>query len=104
MDQPLKAHLFICTNQRDSSRASCGPAGGCTIRDELKRRLKERGLGQEARVNQSGCLGRCEEGPVAVLYPEGRWFLRIGATGSETLEDIESAIDAALSRSDSIPS
>lgn len=21
-----------------------------------------------------GCLGRCSEGPVAVLYPEGRWF------------------------------
>ena len=26
------------------------------------------------RVNQSGCLDRCEEGPVCVVYPEGTWY------------------------------
>ena len=27
-----------------------------------------------ARISTSGCMGRCEEGPVAVLYPEEKWF------------------------------
>ena len=26
------------------------------------------------RVNKSGCLDRCELGPVAVVYPEGVWY------------------------------
>jgi (2Fe-2S) ferredoxin len=26
------------------------------------------------RVNTSGCLDRCEEGPCAVVYPEAVWY------------------------------
>ena len=26
------------------------------------------------RVNQSGCLDKCESGPVMVIYPEGIWY------------------------------
>ena len=26
------------------------------------------------RVNTSGCLDRCEEGPTCVVYPEGVWY------------------------------
>ncbi|SFM59079.1 (2Fe-2S) ferredoxin [Ectothiorhodospira mobilis] len=26
------------------------------------------------RVNSAGCLDRCGEGPVAVVYPEGVWY------------------------------
>jgi len=25
-------------------------------------------------VNQAGCLDRCEEGPVLVVYPEATWY------------------------------
>jgi len=28
-------------------------------------------------VNTSGCLDRCEEGPVCVVYPEGTWYTYI---------------------------
>ena len=28
----------------------------------------------EIRINTSGCLDRCEEGPVCVVYPEGTWY------------------------------
>ena len=31
------------------------------------------GVGR-ARVNQAGCLDRCEQGPVMVVYPEGVWY------------------------------
>jgi len=26
------------------------------------------------RINKAGCLDRCEEGPVLVVYPEGTWY------------------------------
>jgi len=26
------------------------------------------------RVNSAGCMDRCEEGPVLVVYPDGVWY------------------------------
>jgi (2Fe-2S) ferredoxin len=26
------------------------------------------------RVNSAGCMDRCDEGPVLVVYPEGVWY------------------------------
>jgi len=42
-----------------------------------KKRAKALGikLGEHnIRVNKSGCLGRCAEGPILVIYPEGVWY------------------------------
>ena len=29
---------------------------------------------KDIRVNQSGCLDKCESGPVMVIYPQGVWY------------------------------
>ena len=39
----------------------------------MKQRAKELGL-KDIRVNNSGCLERCELGPTMVVYPEGIWY------------------------------
>ena len=26
------------------------------------------------RINSAGCMDRCDEGPVIVVYPEGTWY------------------------------
>ena len=46
------------------------------MRDYAKQRVKELGLAGpgKARINQAGCLDRCEEGPVVVVYPEEVWY------------------------------
>lgn len=74
----LEAHLFVCTNQRESGE-SCGQKGGAELRDQLKAMCKEKSRGWKGRVrvNAAGCLGRCEEGIVAVLYPQSKWFTRL---------------------------
>lgn len=38
--------------------------------------MKELGLAGpgKVRINKAGCLDRCEEGPVMVVYPEGTWY------------------------------
>ncbi len=76
-DPPLfyDAHLFVCCNRRPDGhqRGSCAERGSEKLRDYMKVRAKEMGL-PRLRVNQSGCLDRCELGPCMVIYPEGVWY------------------------------
>lgn len=71
-------HLFICTNARNNpERKSCNDTGcGRHAVDYLKSKAHEMGLtaNNRLRVNMSGCLNRCDEGPCMVVYPEGRWY------------------------------
>jgi (2Fe-2S) ferredoxin len=68
-------HIFCCTNKREEGkRESCGRKGAEDLYAYLKARLKDLSLPQRARVNQSGCLNRCEEGPCLVIYPQGVWY------------------------------
>jgi (2Fe-2S) ferredoxin len=71
----FRVHIFCCTNQRPADHASgcCFSKRGEQLRNYLKRRAKELGLA-DVRVNNAGCLDRCAEGPVIVLYPEGAWY------------------------------
>ncbi|MBE7439539.1 MAG: (2Fe-2S) ferredoxin domain-containing protein [Spirochaetales bacterium] len=69
----FEKHLFVCENVRQGGeRPSCGGRGGAEVRQYLKARVKDLDL-KGVRINMSGCLDQCEEGPVSVLYPEGRW-------------------------------
>lgn len=69
-------HIFFCCNQREGGRKCCADEGAKDMRDYAKKRLKEQDLSGRGgvRVNVAGCLGRCSEGPVLVIYPEGTWY------------------------------
>jgi (2Fe-2S) ferredoxin len=70
-------HVFFCCNQRaPGERPCCNDKGASEMRDYAKKRVKALGLAGEGkvRVNQAGCLDRCEEGPCIVVYPEAVWY------------------------------
>ncbi len=69
-------HLFFCVNQRDNGEACCADKGSQAMRDYAKDRIKALGLSGRGkiRVNQSGCLDRCAEGPCVVVYPDAVWY------------------------------
>jgi (2Fe-2S) ferredoxin len=69
-------HVFFCTNKRDDGSACCANHDAQALRDYAKSRVKSLGLAGSGRVriNNAGCLDRCEEGPVVVVYPEGVWY------------------------------
>lgn len=73
-----RQHVFFCTNQRDDgSRPCCQDHDAAAMRDYAKKRAKELGIASGpggVRVNSAGCLDRCEEGPVMVVYPQGTWY------------------------------
>ena len=71
----FKHHIFCCTNKREPghSRGCCAEKGGEQLRDYMKIKCKEAGIAK-TRVNNAGCLDRCELGPCIVIYPEGVWY------------------------------
>jgi (2Fe-2S) ferredoxin len=71
-----RRHVFFCCNQRDAGRVCCADKGSIEMRDYAKARVKELGLAGpgQLRINQAGCLDRCEEGPCIVVYPEAIWY------------------------------
>ena len=68
-------HVFCCTNERPEGhhRGSCARGGAEKLRNYMKVRAKELNIAA-TRINGSGCLDRCELGPVIVIYPEGVWY------------------------------
>ncbi len=87
-----KYHVFFCTNQREGGANCCANRGSVALRDYAKKKVKELGLARKGgvRINTAGCLDRCEEGPVIVVYPEGTWYTYIDE------EDIDEIIDEHL--------
>jgi (2Fe-2S) ferredoxin len=88
----LEAHLFVCTNRREN-RECCASKGSEELREKVKKAAKAR-WGKRVRVNAAGCLGHCEEGIAAVLYPEGRWFVGLSKDDAALLEQaLEDALE-----------
>lgn len=80
-DQPMnpqmhyQTHVFCCVNQRSPGhqRSCCADRGSLELRAYMKVQAKILGI-KNIRVNNAGCLERCELGPTLVIYPEGVWY------------------------------
>ena len=91
MNNIYKKHVFVCENRRENTiKRSCGKIGS-QIRIKLKREIGKRGLNKEIRVNKSGCLGKCDDGPCIVSYPEGDWIF------NGKLEDCKKIVNKLVS-------
>ncbi|MEK6748486.1 MAG: (2Fe-2S) ferredoxin domain-containing protein [Pseudomonadota bacterium] len=87
-----RQHVFFCTNQRDDGARCCQDSGAQALRDYAKAQCKTRKLNGKGgvRINSAGCLDRCHEGPVIVVYPEGVWYSYVDE------EDIDEIIEEHL--------
>lgn len=80
-------HVFFCNNIRedDNSKPSCGKQVDVTeLRAYARKKLKHLGI-STVRTSTSGCLGRCHEGPLLVIYPDGIWYKY---TSEQDIDDI----------------
>jgi (2Fe-2S) ferredoxin len=82
-------HVFFCCNQRQPPEKCCANAGAADMQKYAKQRVKALGISGpgEVRINKAGCLDRCEEGPVIVVYPEAVWYTYVDES------DIDEIID-----------
>jgi (2Fe-2S) ferredoxin len=70
----IRRHIFLCADQTEPK--CCDRARGLAAWEYLKRRLKELGLSEQGGVyrTKANCLRVCQQGPIAVVYPEGTWY------------------------------
>ena len=71
-----RRHIFLCCDQ--TKPKCCSKARGLEAWEYLKRRLKKLGLSEQGGIyrTKANCLRICEDGPTAVVYPEGTWYRR----------------------------
>jgi (2Fe-2S) ferredoxin len=77
---PFHKHVFFCVNQRAPGEDCCNNHNAQAARDYVKDKVKMLGISTEKntiRINSAGCLGRCDLGPVMVVYPEAVWYTYI---------------------------
>jgi len=67
-------HIFLCCDQ--TTPKCCDREASLAAWKYLKFRLKELGLSEAGGVcrTKANCLRICEDGPIAVVYPEGTWY------------------------------
>ena len=70
----IQRHIFLCADQ---TKPKCCPLEeGLAAWEFLKGRLDELGLTRAGGVyrTKANCLRICQQGPIAVVYPEGTWY------------------------------
>ena len=88
----FKYHVFFCCNQRAAGEDCCNNHGASDMRAYAKERVKALGnqIPDRVRINTAGCLDRCGQGPVLVIYPEAIWYTYVDK------DDIDEIIDEHL--------
>ncbi|WP_299270691.1 CbiX/SirB N-terminal domain-containing protein [Halorientalis sp.] len=83
-DAPEK-HVAVCTNQ------TCAADGAPAVLESLRQAVRD-SEECDARVTRSSCLGRCGEGPMVAVYPDGVWY------GGADEDDADRIVSSHLDR------
>jgi len=62
--EPSKPIISICVS------TGCAALGAWRVMEAFKAELKNQGLKDEVEIKETGCLGFCEQGPRATIYPD----------------------------------
>ncbi len=67
----IRTHFLVCTG------TGCTSCGSLATRDALRAELKKRGLEDEIEIVETGCMGRCDLGPVSLVHPDGTFYRNV---------------------------
>jgi len=75
----VRSHVLVCAG------AGCVASGSLEVSAALQAALQKHGLGDEVSIVETGCLGPCAVGPVAVVYPDGVFYQGLKPEDAEEL-------------------
>jgi len=87
---PNEKNIFVCTNDCQGDKPSCGDHQGEMVFKELRRIAKDRKLHPRIRVAQAKCLGQCHQGVNIMIYPDDVWYSGV------TIDDVEALAEKHL--------
>ena len=87
LEKGLKGHLFICCRKRENKQC-CQEKASEELVQRLKKWSKELKIDNSIKISSSSCLGDCEKGIAACLYPQNQWFSHISLDDEKELQDI----------------
>ena len=67
----VRTHFLICTG------GGCIASGALGVSEAVRAELIKRELADEVEVIDTGCLGPCVQGPVALVYPDGVFYQNV---------------------------
>ena len=66
-----RTHVLVCAG------AGCVASGSLQVSAALRDEIHKSDLSAEIKVIETGCLGPCAVGPVAVIYPDGVFYEKL---------------------------
>ena len=75
----FRAHILVCAG------AACVSSGCREIRDAIVQKVSEKGLQDEVKIIETGCIGSCDLGPLALIYPEGVLYQKLKPEDAEVI-------------------
>jgi (2Fe-2S) ferredoxin len=71
-------HLFLCEGE------PCSKRGACEITTAIRAEISRLQLDESVHTTRTRCNGRCEDGPIVIVYPEGVWYRNVSVeSGAE---------------------
>jgi NADH-quinone oxidoreductase subunit F len=80
----IRTQVLLCAG------GSCISSGTESVLSAFERELLRHELTQEVEVVATGCMGMCEIGPIAIVYPEGIFYQKVKA------EDVAELVEEHL--------
>lgn len=71
--------ILICAG------GGCISAGEESVKQAFERKLKEYGLDPVVSIVETGCMGACSLGPLAVIYPDGVYYQKLTPKAAEKI-------------------
>ncbi len=84
MAEQERCQVLLCAG------AACISSGALKVKEALVRELQRNALDNEVRLIETGCVGPCNLGPLAIIYPEGVFYQRL------TPEDAQEIVEEHL--------
>lgn len=67
----VRANVLICAG------SACVSSRAYEFKNALLKALEEAGIREEVNVVDTGCVGTCDLGPVAIVYPDGIFYVHL---------------------------
>jgi NADH:ubiquinone oxidoreductase subunit F (NADH-binding)/(2Fe-2S) ferredoxin len=74
-----KAHVMMCGG------AGCISSKCTDVVDAMEKSLAKNGISDQVKIVLTGCMGPCDMGPVAIVYPQATFYRRLKPKDAEAI-------------------